>query len=322
MTDLSEVLKQIFGEQLKINEPMSAHTTLEIGGSAKFFLEVKSQEMLLKVLTLAREHLLSYLIIGGGSNLLVSDEPLDLLVIKNSIQGISQPDQTLTAASGTPLQNLVDYSIEHGLAGLQKLTGIPGSIGGAIFGNAGAYGQTISDHLIEVSCLDPKTLEIVKVSQQDAQFAYRDSGFKTNGLIILEASFALSPAKVETLKQESTQTLKVRLEKYKPGIKCPGSFFKNILVSQLSPEILAKIPSERIVYGKIPAGFLLEAVGVRGLKYGQIEIAPFHGNLIMNLGEGKASDFYQIARECIQRIKSQFGITLKPEVQLINLPDL
>lgn len=322
MADDLTALKSQFGEQLKINEPMSAHTTLEIGGAAKFFLEVTSQESLLKILNLATEHSLSFLIIGGGSNLLVSDQPLGLLVIKNSISGLSQQDQVLTVSAGTPLQTLVGYSIEHGLAGLQKLTGIPGSVGGAIFGNAGAYGQTISDLLVEIRCIDPKTLEIVKVSRQDAQFAYRDSGFKTNGLIILEASFALSPAKVETLKQESAQTLKIRLEKYKPGIKCPGSFFKNILVNQLSPEILAKIPSERMVYGKIPAGFLLEAVGARGLRQGQIEIAPFHGNLIMNLGEGKAQDFYQIAKECKRRVKSQFGITLEPEVQLINLPNL
>ncbi len=319
------------------NYPLKNITTLQIGGPAKKFAAVKTQEELVQTIQYAKENNLDYLIIGGGSNLLIADERVDALVIKNEIIGISTSGESkptpevpvkVKVKSGTPLQELVDYSISHQLAGLQKLTGIPGTVGGAIYGNAGAYGQSISDHLVKVVVLNTSDKLLygsqVKpgMTKEECQFGYRDSIFKRNHYLILEVEFQLTAGDTIELKKEAEQTLAARLIKYPPGIKCPGSFFKNLIASDLPAEILARIPAGKIVYGKIPAGTLLEIVGAKGQSVDGIEIAPYHANLFFNTGSGTAKAFYALAKEYAKKVKEKFGVTLEPEVQLINLPKL
>lgn len=311
-----------FSQQLKPNYPLSNLTTLNIGGPAKTFVSVSKEQQLRQAIKFAKENDLSFLVIGSGSNLLVSDEGFDGLIIRNEITGIDQNEETLTVKSGTILQDLVDFANENGLEGLQKMTGIPGTVGGAIYGNAGAYGQTISDHLVEVKTFDPSRDEFARMTKDECVFDYRDSIFKKNHHIILEVKFKLSKADSNTLKKESEEVLSKRLVKYPPGIKCPGSFFKNIVADILPKDILENIPQEKIIYGKIPAGSLLEDVGAKGQSLGTIEIAPYHANLFINKGNGKASDFYQLAKTYWKKVKQKFGIILEPEVQLINLPKI
>ena len=324
---------------LKFEEkfPLSQVTTLQIGGPAKKFVTIHSERELIEAIQYAKQNNMEYLVIGGGSNLLVSDQGVDKLIIKNEITGIStskvSPDSfEVRVKSGTILQNLVDYSIEHGLSGLQKLTGIPGTVGGAVYGNAGAYGQTISDYITQVVILGSKTTPEssqtdsgqarMTLSNKDCSFAYRDSGFKKTHDIILEVHFQLESSDPKTLQKEADEVLKKRLVKYPLGIKCPGSFFKNIVASTLPKEILSKIPKEKIVYGKVPAGALLEEVGAKGDLEGEIYIADYHANLFINKGGGTAKAFYNLAKKYAQKVKQKFGITLEPEVQLINLPPL
>ncbi len=306
---------------------MSKLTTLQIGGPAKKFVTIHSEQELIEAIQYAKQNNLDYLVIGGGSNLLVNDQGVDSLVVKNEISGIEQSGQTLRVKSGTILQDLVDYSISHGLSGLQKITGIPGTLGGAVYGNAGAYGQTISDHIAGVIILKPSVIASPKgvaISIKKAQcgFNYRDSLFKKNHSPILEVTFQLEKADPVLLEQEAKDVLSKRLVKYPPGIKCPGSFFKNIVAETLPKEILNKIPEDKITYGKISAGYLLEAVGAQGQKLDGIEIASYHANLFVNKGGGTAKAFYDLAKIYAQKVKEKFGITLEPEVQLINLPSL
>jgi len=355
--------------QFQENYPMSNLTTLKIGGPAKKFVEVSSDDELIEAIKYAKDNHLEYLVIGGGSNLLVSDEGVDKLIIKNEIVGITTSKVgtersrsnsfEVKVKSGTVLQDLVDYTIQHGLSGLHKMTGIPGTVGGAVYGNAGAYGQTISDHIMAVTVLDHSTVIPAKVlrsrgpqdrgagiytnniygsriplkarlafggkygmTKEACGFNYRDSGFKRNHYIILEVPFQLQKADPKTLEQEAEDVLSKRLVKYPKGIKCPGSFFKNIVADSLPKEILQKIPQDKITYGKISAGYLLEAVGAQGQKLDGIEIAPYHANLFINKGEGTAQDFYTLAQKYAQKVKQKFGITLEPEVQLINLPPI
>ncbi len=304
------------------NYPLKNVTTLQIGGPARLFMAVNSEQHLTEVLQYAKQYQLPFLIIGGGSNLLVNDAGVNCLVIRNEIEGITKVVRWLKVKSGMSLQNLVDYSIAHNLSGLQKLNGIPGTLGGAVFGNAGAYGQTISDYIREVTCLNPQTLEIITLLKEECEFDYRDSIVKRNGLIILEVVFKLEIGKSKDLRKEADEILEKRLIKYPKGIKCPGSFFKNLIAEKLPKEILRKIPEEKIVYGKLPAGSLLEMVGARGDSLGDIEIASYHANLFINKGKGKASDFYALAKKYAQKVKEKFNITLEPEVQLINLPSI
>lgn len=308
--------------QVLDNIPFKDLTTLSIGGPAKKLVTVVDEEELIGALSFARQINLPFLIIGGGSNLLVSDYGIDALVIKNELEGIKKERKTLTVKSGTVLQHLVDYANQNNLAGLQNLAGIPGTVGGAIYGNAGAYGQAISDNLCEVICLDPNTHQKVILLKEECEFFYRDSIFKRNNLLILEAKFRLETGDGEKLKEQSSETIKKRSVKYPPGIKCPGSFFKNLIAADLPKEILDKIPKEKVVFGKVPAGALLEMVGAKGDSLNGIEIAPYHANLFVNKGAGKAQDFYILAKKYAQKIEEKFGIELEPEVQLINLPTL
>lgn len=318
-----------------IDHNLSNFTTLQIGGPAKDIITIKSEDELLQHLKSSIINPKSSLIIGSGSNLLVSDDGFDGTIIKNEIIGIEQQGNKLIVKSGTFLQALVDYANQKGLAGLESLAGIPGTVGGAIYGNAGAYGQTISDHLISTVILGrsktttPESYKLLDsgqarmtLSKPDCHFAYRDSIFKTTKDFILEIEFSLTPGNPETLKQTSLETIKKRELKYPPGIKCPGSFFKNIVASTLPKEILEKIPENFVLYGKVSSGALLESVGAKGAKLGDIEIAPYHANLFINTSNGTALDFYNLAKEYSQKVYQKYGIKLEPEVQLINLPPL
>lgn len=307
--------------QFQDNYLLSKITTLGIGGPTKKFVAVKTPEELLEALNYAKENNLNHLIIGGGSNLLVADEGFNGFVIKNEVTGLERNATTITVKSGALLQDLVNYVVDHGLSGLEKLAGIPGTVGGAVYGNAGAYGQSISDHITTAAILS-ETKDLQTLSKNECNFNYRDSIFKKTHDIILEITFKLKPADPEALRQEAQETLAKRLIKYPAGIKCPGSFFKNMVAETLSKEILAKIPPEKIVYGKLPAGTLLEEVGAKGKSLGSIEIAPYHANLFINKGSGTAKDFYNLAKTYALKVQEKFGIRLEPEVQFINLPPL
>lgn len=304
--------------QFQDNYPLKNLTTLGIGGPAKKFVIVKTEEELIEAIRYTKDQKLPYLLIGSGSNLLVADEGFDGLVIKNEITSIKHISQIVTVKGGTLLQDLVDYTTQNRLSGLQKLADIPGTVGGAIYGNAGAYGQTISDFLTDVTVFDGKT--IITLPKNQCTFTYRNSIFKKNKYPILEVTFQLKPGDPEILKKESANILAKRLIKYPPGIKCPGSFFKNLVAVEISPEILKKIPPEKIVYGKLPAGALLEEVGAKGQRSDGIEIASYHANLILNTGNGTAQAFYNLAKTYALKVKEKFDITLEPEVQLVNLP--
>ncbi len=320
-----------FAIMYNLSMNLSELTTLHIGGPAKEVIIVKTEEELIqatKPLTLDARR---FLIIGSGSNLLVSDEGYDGIIIKNEIKGIEKKENTLVVKSGTILQDLVDFANNNGLQGLQTLAGIPGTVGGAVYGNAGAYGQTISDHLVSVksltaqnslTSLDRHKSRRATLTKQDYDFSYRDSIFKRNKSIILEATFELTPGNPDTLKSESEETIKKREVKYPPGIKCPGSFFKNIPANTLPAEIIQKVPKQAILFGKVSSGALLESIGAKGAFLGQIKIAPYHANLFINEGGGTAKDFYELAKEYSQKVYDKYGIKLEPEVQLINLPPL
>lgn len=297
-------------------------TTLKIGGPIDGVLVVKTEKEITEAIKKLIVKDKPFLVIGSGSNLLVSDEGFNGPVIKNEIEGIERVGNNLTVKSGTILQDLADFANRNGLSGLETLAGIPGSVGGAIYGNAGAYGQTISDHLVSVKALNAVSLHPSAISKNDCEFNYRDSIFKRNKNIVLEAVFSLNPGDSKALQQTSQETIKKREVKYPPGIKCPGSFFKNIPQDSLPDEILGKVPKEFVLYGKVSAGALLEGVGAKGAREGNIHIAPYHANLFINEGGGKAKDFYNLAKIYSQKVYEKYRIRLEPEVQLINLPPL
>jgi len=287
-----------------------------MGGPARLYFEAESEKELKKGISLAKTHKFPLLIIGEGSNLLVHEKGFEGLVIRNKVNGIEKKGEKVRVKTGTSLQDLIDFLVEKGLKGMEKMAGIPGTVGGAIYGNAGAYGQTVSDHLVRVKVFDGQKTKWIPKSK--CGFDYRDSIFKRSDWVLLEAEFSFEKGSKLNLQKQVDRIIQLRRKKYYPELLCPGSFFKNIPVSSLSAEQLKKIPKERIVYGKLPAGYLLEAVGAKGSRLGQIKVADYHANLFINLGKGKASDFYKLAEKYKKKVKEKFGIELEPEVRLIG----
>jgi len=211
------------------------------------------------------------------------------------------------------LADVIGQAIRRGLRGLETLSGIPGTIGGAVVGNAGAYGHSISELVDRVEIWDGREHRIL--SRSECAFEYRESVFKKEPFVLLRAFLRFRRGDARKLQRASREIIALREKKYRPGLRCPGSFFKNVLVKSLTPESLDRIDRRKIIDGKIPAGYLLEAVGAKGMRAGGIVIARFHGNLFINQGGGTACDVRALARELKNKVKRRFGIQLEEEVR-------
>lgn len=295
------------------NVPLSPLSTFGIGGNAKSFISINSPEKLVVVLKWAKANKIEYKIFAGGSNIVFPDEGLNCLVIQILGGNIEVNNYSLTVDSGALLMDFIKKAIHNGLSGLESLYGIPGTIGGAIVGNAGAYGHSISDVVEKVEIWDGG--ERRRLTNSDCQFSYRDSIFKKKPFIILRAVCKFQRGEAAKLQSISQDIIRLREKKYKPGLKCPGSFFKNIVVSEINPRLLNNINPESIQYGKIPAGYLLEEIGAKGMQVGGIKIADFHGNLFINTGNGTAADVKKLANILKQKVKEKFGIELEEEIR-------
>lgn len=300
-------------------EYLKNYTTLGIGGPAKLFAETKTEEELIKSVGVAEKLRLPFLIIGRGSNLLVSDKGFNGLAILNKVDGIRESDGKIFVKTGTQLSKLVRFAVEKGYQGMEKMAGIPGTVGGAVYGNAGAYGQATGDNLIRVKIFDGQ--KVIWLAKSKCRFGYRDSLFKKKNFALLEAEFKFKKGNKKGLEKEVAKVIVERIRKYPAGILCPGSYFKNINAADLSQKQLKNIPKDKIIFGKVPAGCLLELVGAKGMTLGRIKVADHHGNLIVNTGGGKASDFLKLVETLKAKVKEKFNIDLEPEVQLVGFEE-
>ncbi len=313
-------VKSHFGSKLDENIPLSAVTTVQTGGNARGMIRVKSIDELVETAKFLKQNGIKNLVVGGQSNLLFPDQGYDGIIVKNEAEGIEFDGEIVTAQSGTVLQGLVNFTIEKGLNGLDKMTGIPGTVGGAVYGNAGAYGQTISDYLESVSVF--RDGQIVKMSKEECGFQYRTSVFKQTRDLILSVDFKLPKDTSEHLAEESRQIYSIRIKKYPPGLKSPGSFFMNVPVENIPPEGLKLIPEDKIRNGRAHVGWILESVGAKGMRVGGVAVADYHGNLFINEANGTSSDYYKLAQILARKVKDKYDIRLTPEVQLIDLPPI
>lgn len=298
--------------QIKRGEELSKLTTLGIGGPAGYLAQVRTRAELSQAITWAKSKKIEWLVIGEGSNLLVSDNGYTGLVIVNKIDFIEMQEQRLKVGSGVNLNQLIDYADSAGLAGMECLAGIPGSVGGAVYGNAGAYGQAVSDYLVKVVTLSKAW------TKSECKFEYRGSVFKKNKEVIVEIEFELPQNKAVALTTKSAEIRKLREQKYPPGLKCPGSFFKNLFFDQLPKKTKEQIPPDKVREGKVSARYLLERVGAKGMKQGEARVANYHGNLIFNSGGARAEDVWRLAQKLQDLVKGKFGVNLEPEVQLVG----
>lgn len=298
---------------VKHNIQLSRLSTFGIGGLVKNYIPVERESDLVRVLDYLRHRKVPIRIFSGGSNIVFPDDGLDLFLIhfKNGsfkVEGIS-----ILADAGVPLSKVINLAIENGLQGMENLSGIPGSIGGAVVGNAGAYGSSVSNTLIKVKIWHQG--KIKWLDKKDCQFSYRESIFKHQPFSILRIEIKFIKSDPQRLKKISDEIIKIRKQKYKKDLKCPGSFFKNIEVKNLSDSVLKKIDPQKIIAGKVPAGYLLDSVGARGMQVGDIRIADFHGNLFINSGQGKAGEVKKLASVLKKKVYQKFGILLEEEIR-------
>ncbi|HTS64681.1 MAG TPA: UDP-N-acetylmuramate dehydrogenase [Candidatus Acidoferrales bacterium] len=297
--------------------PLSRYTRFAIGGPADLFAETCSQAAFAAAIEAAREEHMPVMVIGGGTNLIVSDDGYRGLAIRFRAERIACEGTRVSVGAGAVLQDLVDFANQRGLRGLETLAGIPGWVGAAIYGNAGAYGHAISERVAEVRFFDGLTAR--GFDKASCEFRYRESIFKAHKeWTIFSAELDLEAADAGDLERTSAEILAVRNRKFPPTMKCAGSIFKNFLIADLPPAVAAAVPGAVVREGKVPAAWFLEQVGAKGTRRGDIQVADYHANLIYNAGEGTARDLCAVIAELKRRVWERFAIEVEEEVQYVG----
>jgi UDP-N-acetylmuramate dehydrogenase len=309
-------LAEIPNVTVSASAPLSLYTRFGIGGPADLFAETCSPESFIAAGSVARDTGIPVMVIGGGTNLIVSDSGYRGLVLRFRDDRISADATRITAGAGAVLQDLVDFANAHALRGLETLAGIPGWVGAAVYGNAGAYGHAMNERVSRVHFFDGESIRIFDNVQ--CEFRYRESIFKRHkDWIIFSTELVMDPADAAELQRISADILAVRNAKFPPTMKCAGSIFKNFLLRDLPPEVAAAVPAAVVREGKIPAAWFLEQVGAKGMRQGGIQVADYHANLIYNAGEGTAAELCAVISELKSRVRVQFGIDVEEEVQYV-----
>ena len=310
-------LAEIPGLTVSADTPLACYTRFGIGGPADLFAETRDEQAFIAAVAAARRSGTQLCVTGGGTNLIVSDQGFRGLVLRFSGDTLASDGTHITAGAGAVLQDLVDFANHHALQGLETLAGIPGWVGAAVYGNAGAYGHSISERVAAVRFFDGVAVRVF--DNRQCQFRYRESIFKRHKeWIVFQAEFELDAAVAVELEQISADILKVRNEKFPPTMKCAGSIFKNFLLRDLPPAVAAGVPAAVVREGKIPAAWFLEQVGAKGMQLGGIHVAAHHANLIYNAGQGTAGELCEVIAELKRRVRERFGIEVEEEVQYVG----
>ncbi len=295
------------------NDPMCKHTSFKVGGPARYFAKAENAEDLKAAIKLAREKGLPYFVLGNGTNLLVSDNGYDGVVITlagdfSAIEDLGNGAFKVGAA--VPLGRFARTTLKQGFAGIHKLAGIPGTLGGAIYMNAGAYGQEIGSCCTMVTALD-ESGNVHEIPANDCGFGYRQSIFQKNKAIILSATFQLPAASAEgktvaDLEAELAECMAKRKASQPLNMPNAGSTFKRL------DKGAADTPAQ------IAPGYYIEQAGLKGHRIGGAEVSTLHANFIVNAGGATANDIKQLSEFVQQKVAEKFGIQLKREIILLG----
>ena len=300
--------------QIQENLVLAPLTTFQIGGPAKYFVEVRSEEELREALRWGEEHRVPHIILAGGSNVLVPDEGLRALVIRIESSNLSFNGKELTADAGCNLLSLIRGAAFKGLGGWEKLAGIPGTLGGGVRGNAGAFGTEIKDILVKARALNAKSGEIREFSNSDCQFSYRHSFFKDNpDWIILSARLRLSPIEQTESEKLIYETIAEREKRHLQNVQAAGSFFMNPVAPQGVVKMFEEEKNMKAREGRGPAGWLIEKIGMKGAMEGGATASIQHPNYLVNTGKATAADVRHLAEKIKHAVMSKFGILLEEE---------
>ncbi|MCR5731847.1 MAG: UDP-N-acetylmuramate dehydrogenase [Sphaerochaetaceae bacterium] len=290
----------LYSEKINIltNERLSRYSYLHCGGEAEILAFPKNNEELALLVKEAKRTSTPITVLGGTTNTLISDKKIEGLVISTkNLKGITIMGSLLVAHAGEKLDNVIDKAIEHNLKGLEKLGGIPGTVGGAVFGNAGANGISAGDFCFYVDYLN-KDGDIRRMPHYSDTFSYRKSLF-TQDDVVIRAAFRLIPSlntKESKLEKENYQKIRVETGQFKyPSLGC---FFKN-------PE------------GE-SAGKILDELGAKGMRVGGAMVSEFNANVLINTGNATSQDFYELSQQLIDLVKEKKGIDLEYEIRLLG----
>jgi len=300
---------------------LSAHTTFKIGGPAEYFFVAHEQEKILKAITLAKELQIPLFIFGGGSNLLVSNKGLKGLVVKinQEVKDFVIEGNTITASAGVELQSLVDFSTSHSLKGLEWAGGLPGTLGGAVRGNAGAFGGEIKDVVKEVQAIDG-TFQLRTFSNHECDFSYRSSIFKKNNWIIIQITLQFQEGVTEELEKIANDRRQYRKDKHPLEYPSAGSIFKNVgfetLPREFQNEFADKVKQDP--FPIVPSAWFIIGAGLVGKTIGKAQISEKHSNYIVNLGGATASDVLALIKFAKEAVKEKYEVDLEVEVQYVE----
>lgn len=288
-------------EKIIFDEPMKKHTSFKIGGTADKFVKVTNEEELKEAIKYAKDKNLKITIIGNGSNLLVLDKGIRGLVIKIDIQKLEierkEKYAEITVGSGYKTMALGIKLMNEDLSGFEELSGIPGTIGGAIFMNAGAYGKEIKDINISTICMDYDG-KIFELSNKEQEFEYRSSIFNKKDYIILETKLKLEYGKKEEIKKKMDEYLSSRKEKQPIEYPSAGSTFKR---------------QEGVITAK-----LIDECGLKGFQIGGAKVSEKHAGFIINYNNAKAKDVIDLIKYVKEKVYEKYGIKIKEEIRIVG----
>lgn len=316
---------------LRQNVILAPFTNYKIGGPARYFLEFNDENDLIAGLNEWQEAAKTekiktekIFILGSGTNLLFSDKGFDGLVMRNTMNLINKlSDNRLEVGSAVTFQELNDYCIRHSLSGLEWSGGLPGTLGGAVFGNAGAFGGETKDNIITVQSYKVQSYKVIERSNAECEFEYRNSIFKAklrNEEIILSAVLQFSKGDKEKICQSVQEKIDYRESRQPLQYPSAGSTFKNIDLKYCSKELIKLCETEikSDPFPVIPIAFLIYKAGLAGKKIGDVMISPQHPNFFINLGDGTANDVQKLIALTQKTIHEKFGVTPEPEIRIIE----
>ncbi len=312
------LLAERFPGQVERDRPLAGLTTLGCGGPAALCFEAKRRAEFLEALDLAEVASVPRALVAGGSNLLISDKGFEGLVLLVRSTVIEERPEGVVADAGVCLADLVSWSIDRGHAGLVFASGIPGSIGGAVRGNAGAYGAELAEVVRRVELRDSVGTRWVEAA--DLGFAYRDSRFKHTEEVIVRVELALPRREAPEVLAEASHRILAQRGTRLPGTPSAGCFFKNLPLARGLPPALARedLPPAFFEQGKLPAGWLIERCGLKGYRFGTAQVSPQHANILTGEPPLRSEDLVQLCRLIVDRVEERFGVVLEQEVAVLG----
>lgn len=320
MNELYTALKT-FGD-VKLNVLLAKKTTFKIGGPVQYFVTVDTVENAVALFHYLDGSGTPYFVFGGGSNMLVPDEGFDGVAVKIADKRYTVEGVTMTVAAGMTTVEMAQVSIKEGLTGFEWGVGVPGTIGGAVRGNAGAMGSDMSRCVVSVDAYVNGSVETF--SHEQCLFTYRESIFKKNGGIVLRVTLGLKKADNTNGMKEALAYLQYRNKTQPQGFASTGCIFKNADMNE-NKEALLKHFGEQdekvqqfLAVGKISAGWLVEQAGMKGVQVGNAKVSETHGNFIVNLGGATAEDVHTLIESIKAKVYDTYGIALEEEIQVFS----